>query len=394
MNNHKRILMVLQSDFPPDIRLEKEIDSLTQKGHQIFLLCNNKKNRAREETISQHFKIIRLPHFYFKGRILQAIFGVPLFFNPIWLFLITKACLKNHINAIHVHDLPLALAAILIGKILHIPVIFDVHENYPAALKTWGKKGFLPILFRNPAFARKLEDISLKLADKVIVVVEEHQNQFISRGIDPQKIFIVGNTVQIEKYTKLKIDPNVIAKYKNNFVLTYVGILNPERELDIAIKGIKILIRDIPNLKLLLIGNGPTRSELEKLARKLGISEQVEFIGWVEFEQTATYIAAADICIIPRPSNEMIDGTVPHKLFQYMALAKPVITTDARAIARIVRETECGEIFQSHSAEDFASAVFKIKNSSKNYGKNGKKAVSEQYNWEKSSIELLNLYEF
>ncbi len=390
--DQKRILMVLQSDFPPDIRLEKEIDALNRNGYQVYLLCNNKNNLPRLEAINRNFHIVRLPHFQLGGKNLQSVFGVPLSFNPIWLFYIAKACRRFKIDYIHVHDLPLALGAIFVGKLLRLPVIFDMHENYPAALEVWGKKGFLPGLFRNPSLARKLEKISLKLAKKIIVVVEEHRETLASMGVNLQKTHVVGNTVQTEKYTHLKIDEKLTEKYRDNFVLTYVGNFSPERELEVAIRGVKILAPQIPNLKLLLVGDGGIREELENLTENLGISNFVEFTGWVDFEKTPSYIAAADVCIIPQPSNDLIDNGVPHKLFQYMALEKPVIVSDAKAMARIVRETECGEIFQSHSPEDFAHAVLRIRDIKKNYGNNGKKAVSEKYNWENSARELIQLY--
>ncbi|OQX89072.1 hypothetical protein B6D60_00135 [candidate division KSB1 bacterium 4484_87] len=387
------ILMVLQSDFPPDIRLEKEIDALTQNGYQVYLLCNNKKNLPRFETINGNFHIIRLPRFRLGRKNLQSLFGVPLSFNPIWLFYIAKACRLHKIDFIHVHDLPLALGAIFVGKLFRLPAVFDMHENYPAALEVWGRKGFLPGLFRNPAFARKLEKMSLKLCEKIIVVIEEHKEMLTSIGINPQKIHIVGNTVQTDKYIQLKIDAEIVEKYQENFVLTYVGNFSPERELEVAIQGVKILAPQIPNLKMILVGDGGIREELEKLIENLGISKFVEFTGWVDFEKTPSYIAAANICIIPQPSNDLIDNGVPHKLFQYMALGKPVIVSDAKAMARIVRETKCGEIFRSHSPDDFARAVLTIKNASKEYGKNGKQAVIKKYNWSLSARELTNLYD-
>lgn len=392
-SNNKQILMLLQSDFPPDIRLEKEIQALNENGYLVYLLCNNKSNKARIEAYGNKFRVLRLPHFRFGGRNLQPILAMPVFFNPIWLLFTIKLLIKYRISFIHVHDLPLALTAIMAAGLFRIPVIFDLHENYPAALEVWGKKGFLPILFRNPWLSRKLEQFCLRLADRIIVVIDEHKELLISRTIKPEKIFIVGNTVEIEKYSSFRVNSDIVAKFKKNYVLTYVGNFSPERELEVAIEAIKFLLNDIPQIKLVLVGEGGIRGDLENLVHSLDISDYVEFTGWVDFEETPSYIAAADICIIPQPSNELIDNGVPHKLFQYMLLEKPVLVSDSKAMARIVRETQCGEIFKSHSAKDFASAVLKIKNSKIDYGKNGKKAVFEKYNWRNSARELLRLYQ-
>ena len=389
----KNILMILQSEYPPDIRVTKEIKALcNKKAYNVYLLCNNKSGKLRREVINGA-RIIRLKSFRFLYSKLHTFLNIPLFFNPIWIINIITVVKENKINYIHVHDLPLALAGIIIGKYFKLPVILDLHENYPAALEVWGKKGFLPSVFRNPRLARKLEDICLKHTQKIIVVVREHKNLLITRKINPDKIHIVGNTVEHDFYINLEKEKEIIKRYRKEFVLVYVGNFSPERELEVAIKSLKFLIGKISSFKLVLVGEGAIRPQLEKLAREESVHELIEFTGWIDFNQTASYIEASDICVIPQPSNDLIDNGVPHKLFQYMALGKPVIVSDAKAMSRIVKECQCGEIFKSHSAEDFAAAVMRIYKTNKTYGKNGKKAVLTKYNWKRSSKNLLQLYD-
>ena len=76
-----------------------------------------------------------------------------------------------------------------------------------------------------------------------------------------------------------------------------------------------------------------------------------------------------------------------------MLMEKPVITSDAKPLARIVKETECGEVFLSDSPEDFAAAILKVHGSRKPYGQKGRKAVEEKYNWDMTSRQLQNLYQ-
>jgi glycosyltransferase involved in cell wall biosynthesis len=76
-----------------------------------------------------------------------------------------------------------------------------------------------------------------------------------------------------------------------------------------------------------------------------------------------------------------------------MALAKPVVVSDAKPLVRIVTECRCGEVFVSNSPGSFAEAVVRTRSIGGDYGENGRRAVFEKYNWEISSKPLITLYE-
>lgn len=390
MTAGKNILMVLQSDYPPDIRLTKEIDVLTGAGFRIFLLCNNLGGRPRQEMVDGA-TVIRLRHYRFLP---ARLMNIPLFFNPIWLWAIRRAIRRFEISSLHVHDLPLAMAAIWMGALFHLKAVFDVHENYPAALRIWGRKGFFGFILRNPALAEKLERSCLRRADVILTVAEEHRELFISRGVAAEKIFCVSNTVDFESYLQIAIDPRIVDAYRDQYVLAYVGKFGPERDLETAIRALKEIRSVIPNVRLLLVGEGPNREDLLRCAREQRVEDLVEITGWVNFELTPSYITASAVCIVPQPSNPLIDNGVPHKLFQYMAYARPVISSDAKAISRVLRDSRCGEIFASGSSSEFAAAVVKIFRSSFPYGEYGREAVATKYNWKVSAQELLRAYQY
>ncbi|MBN2357004.1 glycosyltransferase family 4 protein [candidate division KSB1 bacterium] len=386
----KNILMVLQSDYPPDIRLTKEINALSKAGYSVYLLCNNLAGRIRLEELDGA-TILRLRHY---RSLPTRLINVPLFFNPSWLYHIRKAIKQYNIAFVHVHDLPLAMAAIWMAKLYNLPAIFDVHENYPAALRIWGHKGMFWFIFRNPRLAEKLERMALKRADAILTVAEEHRRLFTSWGLPPEKIICVANTVDYQSYLRMKLDRQIVKTYENQYVIEYLGKFGPERDLETAIRALKILRQDIATIKLLLVGDGPNREQLLQYAQKEGVADLVEITGWVDFDLTPSYIQASDVCIVPQPSNALIDHGVPHKIFQYMAYSKPVVSSDAKALMRVVKDSQCGEIFRSGSSEELARAVLKIYRSDFPYGANGYKAIKEKYNWTQSSKELLRAYSF
>lgn len=382
-----KILMLLHGDFPPDIRVEKEARCLSRR-HQIILLANNRKGNASLREKLEGVTVYRM------APEKRGFKNVPFFMNPFWIRRAFSIIRSRKIDAIHIHDLPLAFVGIVGKLIFRLPVNIDLHENYPEVLKIWGKKGKMSALLRNPRLASVYERISLKVLDHVIVVDKNHKDYLISRmRLPPGKISVVDNSVEFRSFTSMSNDRKILKKYTARYVVLYVGHFGVERGLDVAIQAVPRLLNHIPNLLLLLVGDGPNRIELETLVSCSGVGRNVEFTGWVDFHRVASYMKASRICIIPQPGNVFIDNTIPHKLFQYMAMRKPVLAADAKAVSRIIRETGCGEVFVSGSSGSFAEGILKIRAARKEYGKNGQDAVKTKYDWNRTSVTLSHVYE-
>ena len=197
-----KILMILQSDFPPDIRLEKEIKSLSESGFLIRVVCNQYQ---RDESPDYAFCTIDRIRAIFKSTTLNKLINFPIFFNPRFIFRILLSILKFKPNFIHVHDLPMAPLGLFFGKIFRLPVVLDMHENYPAALKAFQKKGILNFVFKNYRAAKSLEKFCVKRADRVITVIEENSQRLIELGVEPEKIRLVSNTVDLNTFAKKKL---------------------------------------------------------------------------------------------------------------------------------------------------------------------------------------------
>ncbi len=135
-------------------------------------------------------------------------------------------------------------------------------------------------------------------------------------------------------YRTLPEQESLSNHFKDRFVLSYIGIISIERDLEIAIRAIINLRFNISNIVLIIVGAGPDVPRLKRITSKLNLDDYVIFTGWVPFLETKTYINISDICLITRRSNEWSDLGTPHKHYQYMALGKPVITTNVKAIKR------------------------------------------------------------
>lgn len=382
--------MISQALFPPDIRLEKEIKSLSEAGYNVLVICNQ-YNKELNPTFK--YCEIKRVNALFKSVMLNRIINFPIFFNPRILRKIYWAILEFKPDFIHAHDLPMIPVALFFKKLFRIPVIFDMHENYPEALKAFGKKGLINFLFKNYKAAKLLEKFCIKRSDAIITVVKENSERLLQQGVKSEKIYLVSNTVDLDTFATEPVDEKILEKYRNQVVLLYAGYVTPERGLDVVVRGMSFLKEKITNAKLLIIGNGISVPSLKKISDDLSLNNFVEFIGWPGHDKLSSYFKVAKIFISPQPQCEFWDTTIPHKLFEYMSQSKPVLAADSKAIKRVIEETSCGLIYKSNNPEDFSTKVLEILSSNIPFGENGLKAVKQNYNWGKDSQVLIKLYQ-
>ena len=401
MNKNKKILMLLESSFPPDIRVEKEAKALIEAGFDLSIVC---ANSGDEKTIDDWYgmKIYRVN---IKKDILSKV-GKLVFIEHLEFYNYLDQLLKNEdFDVIHVHDLKLVPTALKIkSKYKYIKVIADLHENYPAAVREWNKlnkgiKGIIRRYFQNYDRWFSVEQKIVKKVDKIIAVVDEMKVRMLQQHdkLEAEKICVISNLEDKDFVEKGKLDNLLIEKYREYFTILYIGGFGIHRGIDTVIKGMKHI--DIPNVKLLLVGRGnPTVEEYFKtLIRENNLENKVEIVGWQPFDKVFTYQKLADICIVPHNSNEHTDNTIPHKLYQYMMVGKPIIVSSCPPLARVTKEANSGLVFEAGNSVDFAHKVSEIYENPaqmKSFSKNGLKyTFDDGHSWQNESKKLIKLYE-
>ena len=384
--------MILQSPFPPDIRLEKEIQALNEKGFEVTLFCNQ---YDKTKLVSFPGCEIERVKALFDNQFLNKIFNFPVPFNPRFLFKLISTVKKVNSPIIHAHDLPMAIFGVIIKILFGKIIVFDMHENYPEALRAYKKKSLIERILKNHRIALIIEKWVLKLSDIIIVVTEENRDRLLEDGFSSSKIKIVSNTVDLNKFGKNDIPPDYFKEqYKNNFLITYTGRVSANRGLLTAVRAMNYLKNENNvNYKLLIVGEGNYLNILKSEVEENSLQNFVEFVSWPGHEKVHAYMQISNITIIPQPSNGHADTTVPHKLFEYMSQGKKILVSDSKPLKRIVEEIKCGEVFESNNPEDFANKVKVIKNSKIDYAQNGIIGVREKYNWKNDSKILIDIYD-
>lgn len=381
-----RILMILDHEFPPDIRVENEIEALSEAGHEIHLACFTRENRsAYEKNGTCHIHRKPISGMVYKSSVAAMTF--PVYFR-FWRRFISHLTRKLSIDAIHVHDLPLTQVAAGICRKNHIPLTIDLHENWPAYLRisTHTKSLAGRLLSPNKRWIN-YEIKSLAAADHIVVVVQEAAQRLIDLGLNPERIKVVSNTLNLRHF---KITP--AEKSSDDIILFYAGGLTYHRGLQVVIRAIAVVAQ--PNIKCWILGEGSYKKQLEELVSTLGLEKQVIFKGWQPYEKMTEMMMDADYTLIPHLRSDHTDSTIPHKLFQYMYAGKPIIASNCKPIERIVNETKSGYIYMADQPGEMAKVLQQLKDDDPDsYVEKGRKWVKEKYNWSVDNKVLLSLYD-
>ena len=387
-----KICYVWDADYPWDIRVEKFCRTLIGAGHEVHLLCRNKNQLPLKEVIDG-IHIHRHP--FVRNRAFNAFIGFPAFFNPSWLYFLFKLVFRKSFNLIIVRDLPLALAGIAIGRTLGIPVQVDMAEIYPLGLRSnwkYNRMTVTDLFVRNPYFADAVEWFTVRLTDHIFSVSLEAREWFLQKGVSPGRITEVGNTPDLERF-----DPNVAKKDQPKlphgaFNIIFVGIFTGNRGLKLAVSAMAEVVRKQADVHLTFVGDGWIRGEIEELVEQLGLKENVHFTGWIDNPLVPSFIAEADLGLLPFLPCEHIHVTLPNKLFDYMAMGLPVLAADTRSLKRVLNETECGITFKAASREELAAKILIMHDDvelRRRCAANGRKFALKKYNWGKDAENLL-----
>ncbi|MBW2278416.1 MAG: glycosyltransferase, partial [Deltaproteobacteria bacterium] len=278
------------------------------------------------------------------------------------------------------------------GRKRGIPVVLDLHENFPAAIRSWGfDHGIVGKYFYDLNRWRELERRSVLDASGVVVVVEEALERLVGYGMRNDHSEVVMNAERLtfgEAVTP--VDPGADPPLR----LLYIGGLGPHRGITTAIRAVARVAGRI-SVHLRLVGDGKVRAELEALTRELNVSSHVTFTGWIPLSQVPGEIAASHVGLVPHVRSDHTETTIPHKLFQCMTLGRPVLVSDCRPIARIVRELNCGLVHGSDDDSEMARLIEKLQDPElrRSLGAAGRSGAQARYNWESEGRRLASFYD-
>ena len=390
-----KIGMILDAPFPPDPRVENEAVSLVENGHEVFLFCLKYADEKASDTING-IQVRRYSSNTFEYKLSALAYTIPLY-SVIMQKKIAKFIKETNIEALHIHDMRIAGAVYKVNVNFNLPIVLDLHDNMPEVMKLYPHLQKFPGKYLiSPKKWKQKEEEFIKKANKVIAVSPEFIETLAVRlPLEKDKLVLVPNTIRKTFFEDYKVNETIIKKYKSKFVILYLGDTHLRRGIQTAIAALVKLKDTIPEIKLVIVGKNTTDIILRKQVKDLQLEQFVDFEGWQNVSLFQSYILASEICISPLHRNLQHDVAYANKIFQYMSLAKPLLVSDAIAQKKLVEKVACGLVHKERDFKDFSNkvlALYKSKPLRMELGESGRKFIQNEFSWEQTSKNLINLY--
>ncbi|MFN4133213.1 MAG: glycosyltransferase family 4 protein [Candidatus Hadarchaeales archaeon] len=298
---------------------------------------------------------------------------------------------RRKFDIIAAHDWLASIAGILCKRALQLPLVFHLHSVEE------GRTG------DGSPTIKSLEKLGGRIADLIITVSYAMRDQLVSLGYEERKIRVVYNGVDEKKYHPAKFSPHQISEFRERIgvgsspMLLFVGRLNWVKGADTLVRGMPMILKEIPDAKLVILGKGDQEGLISSLVAQLGLQDSVKLhYKYVEEKERILYYAACDVAVFPSKYEPF--GIV---CTEAMSMGKPVIV-GARGVSGFREQiipsgpNRCGAHVNPDDPYDIAKfAIEMLKDSQlrKKLGENARNRVLERFTLDKVADETIKVYE-
>lgn len=250
-------------------------------------------------------------------------------------------------------NMPDSDAVIKIRKLLEgtkKAMVLDIRDLHPEAMK---------VVFRNPIVYRiltypmkKRADRAYASADELVAVSQEYLDRGLScnnRAVDPAVVYL-GSALElfdegVEQYAA------EVCKPDHEFWITYAGTIGASYDFRTIIEAMANLKNEFPDVRLIILGQGPEESELKKYAQDMG-ADNVRFLGFMDYPKMAAFLSKTDVTINNIKKNA--SQSIINKVADYFASGRPVLNScKNREMQWLIDHYETGLNYEAENVEDF-----------------------------------------
>ncbi|NUZ05146.1 TIGR04063 family PEP-CTERM/XrtA system glycosyltransferase [Piscinibacter koreensis] len=274
---------------------------------------------------------------------------------------VTEVAATVRPQLLHVHSPVLnALPALRVGRRLGLPVFYEVRAFWEDAAVDHGSTREGSLRYR---LTRHLETRALRAADHVFTICEGLRGDIVGRGIAAGKVTVIPNAVDIENFQPGGTPDDSLRErlgLTGCTVVGFIGSFYAYEGLDLLLDALPAILRQRPDVRVLLVGGGPQEAALKAQAERLGIAGRVVFTGRVPHHEVNRYYDLVDVLAYPRHRMRLTELVTPLKPLEAMAQGRLVVASDVGGHRELIRDGATGVLFRAGDAAALSAAVLKL----------------------------------
>lgn len=386
----KRVAMLLFSFYPSDPRPRRAADALRKEGAAVDLICLRDENAPSRELLNG-INVRRIAIEHRRGGKLAYAWQYFAFITACAAIL-SRRTLTHRYDLVYVHNMPdILVFSALLPKMMGARVVLDQHDPMPelmSAIFGVGTDSFYVQVLK------RLEKWSFNFADLVLTVNRACERIFATRSCRPGKIGVVMNAPDGRLFPLHAPSATRAARSsQDSFVLMYHGSLVERNGLDLAVSALVLVLKTVPSAELRIYGKAtPFLKRVLDDAASLGVEKSVRYLGPKRLEDLAGEIEQCDVGVIPNQRNAFTDINTPTRIFEYLALGKPVIAPSTPGILDYFSEDSL-LLFETGDAADLARQIQYVAHNYENAVQVAERGqqIYLQHTWQQERTTLVNL---
>lgn len=285
-----------------------------------------------------------------------------------------------------------AVSACFVAKLRRKPFLLEVRDLWPEFAVDMG-------VLTNPALirlARRVERFLYRNATHILVNSPAYRDYLMKKGVPKRKISLISNGVDPEMFDPQAKGERIRQQWKldGQFVVTYAGALGMANDIPMILRAAERL-KNQPNIRILLVGDGKERAALEKQAQEMKL-ENVIFTGSHPKSEMTEFLAASDACLATLQNIPMFSTTYPNKVFDYMAAARPTLLAIDGVIREVVESAQGGVFVQPGDDAALAEAIQTLSadpQRARSMGEAAREYVVQHFNRNTQAAQFVELVE-
>ena len=300
-------------------------------------------------------------------------------------------------DLLHVHSPVLnALPALRVGRVLGLPVVYEIRAFWEDAAVDQGSTTEGSLRYR---LTRAMETHAVRRVDHTFTICEGLRNDLLARGLSEERVSVIPNAVDVEHFSpggepdaELAAELGLAGKTVLGFIGTFFGY----EGLDLLVEALPQLLRQKPDVRLLLVGSGEQEQALQAQVARLGLQGQVVFTGRVPHSRVQAYYNLIDVLVYPRHPMRLTELVTPLKPLEAMAQGRVLLASDVGGHRELIRDGQTGMLFKAGDASALAAAAVQLLHARSSWPQMraaGRSFVETERTWAASVARYRPVYE-